>query len=88
MSNYIEFVHDQSDVSIGYTLEDMSSNDRYHKFEINTKAMFEYDGWYTYYRYEDDTKDVFIENGKAFLENPKSTTQYSKVPTEKIIYKR
>lgn len=87
MSNYIEFIHDQSDTSLGYTFEDMSTNERYLKFEVITD-VFEYDGWYTYYRYEDDTKTDLIENGKLFLDNPKSTVQYNKAATEKIIYKR
>lgn len=87
-SNYIEFIHDQSDVMVSDTFDNVSFNDRYYTFDIITKDFFPYDGWYTYYRYEDDTKATLIENGKIFLDDPKQNTVYNKADNEKIIYQR
>ena len=87
-SNYIEFEHDQSKVIVSYTFTNISTNARLFEFEIVTAGFFEYDGWWTYYRYEDDTKTNLLDKGKLFLNNPEQKTVYNKTNTTKKIYKR
>ena len=67
MTNYIEFIHDQSDASIGQTFTNISDAARLVKFELVTYNLFADPGWYTYYRYTDNTKTELIENGKLYL---------------------
>lgn len=87
MTNYIEFFHDQTDVSLNVTLTSIMSGNRVVKFPIVTKDLFPYDGWYTYFRYDSSTKESLLDKGKVFLNNPKSTVTYAP-KIEKKIYKR
>jgi len=87
MTNYIEFIHDQSDSSVCTTVTSVASASRVIEFPIVTQGLFIYDGWHTYYRYEDDSKSNLIDKGKIFLDNPKSTVSYQP-KVEKKIYKR
>lgn len=87
MSNYIEFIHDQSDASLGDTFQDISDNSRVESYNIITKGFFEYPGWYTYYRYTDINKTFFIEKGKLYLNEPTDSSTYYRPTKAKKIYK-
>ena len=85
---YIEFKHEQSDWTTGKTFTDISLNDRYIMFEIITENFFEYDGWYSYYLFEDDSKEILIDYGKLLVKNDIDKLIYSNTDKEKIIYNR
>ena len=88
MSNYIKFIHDQSDYEVSAEFDDISTNERYNKFAITTSGLFEYSGWYTYYRYTDSSMGTLIEKGKCLLNDPAERIIYSKTEEAKKIYKR
>lgn len=86
MDNYIEFIHEQSGVSIGDTFTNISTNGRLVTFEVITKDFFKYTGWYSYFRYEDDTKVTLLDHGKCYLNEDGSVIEYKKDEEQKIIY--
>ena len=85
-TEYIEFIHEQSDWTTGSTFTDVSLNNRIISFQIVTENYFLYDGWYKYYRYEDDTKSTLIDKGKLFLRKSTDKTVYESPDEDKIIY--